>query len=97
MQCTARVIASVTVSASCRRDRHVRASAVPDSSRRNMLLATVAAPLLFTARADAIQIFDGRQAKSLIESLDQARDSDEDQYNRFSYRNLNGISSEEHK
>lgn len=99
MQCTARVV-SVGVTASCRRDRNqvVRASAVPDASRRNMLLATVAAPLLFaSSRADAIQIFDDRKTKSFMESIDQARDSDEDQYKRFSYRNLNGISADEHK
>lgn len=65
-----------------------------------MLLATVAAPLLLvSARADAISITDARPtgAKQLIDSIDQARDSDEDQYNRFSFRNLNGISAEEHK
>lgn len=95
MQCTARVVTSVT--ASCRQDR-LAVRAVPDANRRKMLLATVAAPLMFTAsKAGAIAIVDDRKTKSFIDSIDQARDPEEDQYNRFSFRNPEGMNAEEHK
>ncbi len=32
-----------------------------------------------------------------MDSIDQARDTDEDQAKRFSFRNVNGITPEEHK